>query len=106
MDILWFRLPHLPEDPQDDAGRVRSGFANGRVLAVFDRFDYRQVGYVFPKGTYQDVRAGGLEALRNSIVAIEPSFAKHVCSLTIGISCPCCQWNRVVVPAGTSWGCC
>jgi 2-polyprenyl-6-methoxyphenol hydroxylase-like FAD-dependent oxidoreductase len=23
MDILWFRLPHLSEDPQDDAGRVR-----------------------------------------------------------------------------------
>lgn len=82
MDILWFRLPHLPEDPQDDAGRVRGGFANGRMLAVFDRFDYWQVGYVFPKGTYQDVRAAGLEALRNSIVAIEPSFAKHVIALT------------------------
>jgi len=82
MDILWFRLPHLPEDPQDDAGRVRGGFANGRMLAVFDRFDYWQVGYVFPKGTYQDVRAAGLEALRNSIVAIEPAFAKHVIALT------------------------
>jgi 2-polyprenyl-6-methoxyphenol hydroxylase-like FAD-dependent oxidoreductase len=82
MDILWFRLPHLPEDPQEDSGRVRGGFANGRVLAVFDRFDYWQVGYVFPKGTYQDVRAAGLEALRNSITAIEPHFAKHVMSLT------------------------
>jgi 2-polyprenyl-6-methoxyphenol hydroxylase-like FAD-dependent oxidoreductase len=82
MDILWFRLPHLPEDPQDDAGLVRGGFANGRMLAVFDRFEYWQVGYVFPKGTYQEVRAAGLEALRNSIVAIEPSFAKHVASLT------------------------
>lgn len=81
MDILWFRLPHLPEDPQDDAGRVRGGFANGRMLAVFDRFDYWQVGYVFPKGTYQEVRAAGLEALRNSIVAIEPAFANHVAAL-------------------------
>jgi len=82
MDILWFRLPHLPEDPQEDSSRVRGGFANGRILAVFDRFDYWQVGYVFPKGTYQDVRAAGLEALRNSIVAIEPHFAKHVSFLT------------------------
>src|SRR5215469_7799925 len=82
MDILWFRLPHLPEDPQDDAGRVRGGFANGRMLAVFDRFDYWQVGYVFPKGTYQQVRAAGLQALRDSIVAIESSFANHVTSLT------------------------
>ena len=61
MDILWFRLPHLPEDPQGDEGRVRGGFANGRMLAVFDRFDYWQVGYVFPKGTYQQVRAAGLQ---------------------------------------------
>ncbi|HKR85683.1 MAG TPA: FAD-dependent oxidoreductase [Terriglobales bacterium] len=82
MDILWFRLPHLPEDPQGDEGRVRGGFANGRMLAVFDRFDYWQVGYVFPKGTYQQVRAAGLQSLRESIVAIEPSFAKHVAALT------------------------
>jgi 2-polyprenyl-6-methoxyphenol hydroxylase-like FAD-dependent oxidoreductase len=82
MDILWFRLPHLPEDPKDDEGRVRGGFANGRMLAVFDRFDYWQVGYVFPKGTYQEVRAAGMQSLRESIVAIEPSFAKHVSSLT------------------------
>jgi 2-polyprenyl-6-methoxyphenol hydroxylase-like FAD-dependent oxidoreductase len=82
MDILWFRLPHLPEDPQGDEGRVRGGFANGRMLAVFDRFDYWQVGYVFPKGTYQQVRAAGLQALRDSIIAIEPSFAKHVAALT------------------------
>jgi len=82
MDILWFRLPHLPEDPQGDEGRVRGGFANGRMLAVFDRFDYWQVGYVFPKGRYQELRAAGLESLRESIVAIEPSFAKHVASLT------------------------
>ena len=82
MDILWFRLPHLAEDPPDDAGRVRGGFANGRMLAVFDRFDYWQVGYVFPKGTYQQVRAAGLPALRDSIVAIEPAFAKHVAWLT------------------------
>jgi 2-polyprenyl-6-methoxyphenol hydroxylase-like FAD-dependent oxidoreductase len=82
MDILWFRLPHLPEDPQEDSGRVRGGFANGRMLAVFDRFDYWQVGYVFPKGKYQDLRAAGLETLRASIVAIEPQFAKHVAALT------------------------
>jgi 2-polyprenyl-6-methoxyphenol hydroxylase-like FAD-dependent oxidoreductase len=82
MDILWFRLPHLPEDPQGDAGRVRGGLAGGRMLAVFDRFDYWQVGYVFPKGTYQQVRIAGLQALRDSIVAIEPSFSKHVSALT------------------------
>lgn len=80
MDILWFELPHLPEDAASD--RVLGGFGMGRVLAVFDRFDHWQVGYVFPKGTYQQVRAEGLESLRNSIAVIEPRFTKHVASLT------------------------
>jgi 2-polyprenyl-6-methoxyphenol hydroxylase-like FAD-dependent oxidoreductase len=81
MDILWFRLPHLPGDPQGE-GLVRGGIGMGRILAVFDRYDYWQVGYVFPKGAYQEVRAQGLESFRRSIVEIEPSFAKHVESLT------------------------
>jgi 2-polyprenyl-6-methoxyphenol hydroxylase-like FAD-dependent oxidoreductase len=80
MDILWFQLPHLPEDAHSD--RVMGGFGGGRMLAVFDRIDYWQIGYVFPKGHYQDVRAAGLEAFRKSIVEIEPNFARHVESLT------------------------
>lgn len=80
MDILWFQLPHLQGDEHSD--RVMGGFGGGRLLAVFDRMDYWQVGYVFPKGQYQQVRAEGLEAFRKSIAQIEPSFAKHVQSLT------------------------
>jgi 2-polyprenyl-6-methoxyphenol hydroxylase-like FAD-dependent oxidoreductase len=80
MDILWFELPHLPEDAASD--RVLGGFGMGRVLAVFDRFDHWQVGYVFPKGMYQQVRAEGLESVRKSVAAIEPRFTKHVESLT------------------------
>jgi 2-polyprenyl-6-methoxyphenol hydroxylase-like FAD-dependent oxidoreductase len=80
MDILWFELPHVPGDVA--SGRVLGGFGMGRVLAVFDRFDHWQVGYVFPKGTYQQVRAEGLESLRKSIAAIEPIFTQHVGSLT------------------------
>jgi len=82
MDILWFRLPHLPGDAEEDSGRVRGGFGRGRMLAIFDRFDYWQVGYVFPKGRYQELRAAGLEPLRCSIVELEPRFAEHVESLT------------------------
>lgn len=80
MDILWFELPHLPGDVA--SGRVLGGFGMGRMLAVFDRFDHWQAGYVFPKGTYQQVRADGLESLRKSIAAIEPSFTHHLESLT------------------------
>jgi 2-polyprenyl-6-methoxyphenol hydroxylase-like FAD-dependent oxidoreductase len=80
MDILWFRLPHLPSDEHSD--RVMGGFGGGRLLAVFDRTDYWQVAYVFRKGDYQQVRAAGLEAFRKSIADVEPTFAKHVESLT------------------------
>ena len=77
MDILWFRLPHLPGDVED-SDRVRGGFAKGRMLAVFDRFDYWQIGYVFPKGHYQELRAAGLEAFRCSVAEIEPRFERHL----------------------------
>jgi 2-polyprenyl-6-methoxyphenol hydroxylase-like FAD-dependent oxidoreductase len=82
MDILWFRLPHIPGDLPEGEGRVLGGFGRGRMLAVFDRFDYWQVGYVFPKGHYQDLRTAGLESLRQSIVEVEPAFTEHVKSLT------------------------
>ena len=84
MDILWFQLPHLAGDEHSD--RVMGGFGNGRLLAVFDRIDYWQVGYVFPKGQYQQVRAAGMEAFRKSISEIEPNFTKHVESLK--------EWNQ------------
>jgi 2-polyprenyl-6-methoxyphenol hydroxylase-like FAD-dependent oxidoreductase len=76
MDILWFELPHLPGDAHSD--RVRGGFGAGRLLAVFDRVDHWQVGYVFPKGQYQQLRAAGIASFRKSIVEVEPSFARHV----------------------------
>lgn len=79
MDILWFELPHLPGDEHSD--RVMGGFGRGRLLAVFDRIDHWQVGYVFPKGQYQQLRAEGMDAFRASIAQIEPRFAKHVESL-------------------------
>jgi 2-polyprenyl-6-methoxyphenol hydroxylase-like FAD-dependent oxidoreductase len=100
MDILWFQLPHLPHDEHSE--RVMGGFGNGRLLAVFDRIDYWQIGYVFPKGQYQQVRAAGLEAFRRSIVEIEPSFAQHVealkewhqCSLLSVESSRCRVWYK------------
>lgn len=101
MDILWFHLPHLPGDVEDSE-RVRGGFGGGRILAVFDRIDYWQIGFVFPKGQYQQVRAAGLDAFRRSIVEIEPRFAEHVksiqdwheCSLLSVESSRCAQWFK------------
>ncbi len=81
MDVLWFRLPRLPEGPQVTGGAF-GGLGRGHIFAVLDRFDYWQAAYIFPKGHYQELRAEGLEALRRNIVEIEPRLAKHVEHLT------------------------
>ncbi len=81
MDVLWFRLPRLAEDPQVPGGAA-GGLRRGHLFAVLDRFDYWQAAYVIAKGDYPGVRAQGLEALRRSIAEIEPRFAKHVEHLT------------------------
>jgi 2-polyprenyl-6-methoxyphenol hydroxylase-like FAD-dependent oxidoreductase len=86
MDVLWFRLPHLPQDI-DAPGGAFGGFARGHVLGAFDRKDYWQAGLVIAKGAYQSLRAEGIDGLRRHIVEIEPRLAKHVESLT--------DWHQV-----------
>src|SRR5260370_34205689 len=82
MDILWFRLPHIPGDLPEAEGRVLGGFGVGRLLGVFDRFDYWQGAVVFPKGHYQNLRADGVEPFGRGIVEIQPSLAEHVKTIT------------------------
>ena len=78
MDVLWFRLPRKPED-QEDVGVVFR-FGQGHFLILLDRSEEGdwQVGYVIPKGSYQQLRAAGLEALRRSIAELVPDFAGRV----------------------------
>ena len=81
MDVLWFRLPRLPQDMEIPGG-VLGGIGRGRMLIVLDRADYWQTGLVFPKGKYQELRTQGLNAIRQTIVEIEPRLARHAESLT------------------------
>jgi len=77
MDVLWFKLPKLGTDMDAGSGLMGS-IRGGRILVVLDRFDHWQVGFVFPKGQYQQVKAMGMEAMRRAIVELEPRFAEHV----------------------------
>lgn len=81
MDVLWFRLPKLPQD-LDVPGGVYGGIGRGRILIALDRADYWQAGLVFPKGQYSRLRDQGVEAIRKTITEIEPRLAKHVETLT------------------------
>jgi 2-polyprenyl-6-methoxyphenol hydroxylase-like FAD-dependent oxidoreductase len=81
MDVLWFRLPHLPGEI-DVPGGLFGGFARGHILGGFDRKDYWQVAFGIAKGSYQSLREEGIEGLRRRIVEIEPRLAQNVESLT------------------------
>src|SRR5262249_20606432 len=102
IELLWFRLPRLPGDAQElesvesavrsKAGIVMNGEGgsalgfvhrgNGFLLVVFNRLDHWQVGYSYPEGTYQALKAAGIEAFRRSITDLEPRLARHMESLT------------------------
>ncbi len=81
MDVLWFRLPKMPGEPEVIGGAF-GGIGRGRIFILLERTGYWQAGLVFPKGQYQELRAKGVEAVRQSLADIEPRFAKNAEALT------------------------
>jgi 2-polyprenyl-6-methoxyphenol hydroxylase-like FAD-dependent oxidoreductase len=88
MDVLWFRLPKLPGEPEIVGGAF-GGIGGGRIFILLERNDYWQAGLVFPKGQYQQLHNAGVEAVRKSIARIEPRFAPHADSLT--------EWHQLTL---------
>jgi len=86
MDVLWFRLPKLPDEPEVSGGAF-GGIGRGRIFVLLERNDHWQAGLVFPKGQYQVLRTQGVEAIRRSLTETEPRFAKHAEALT--------DWNQL-----------
>jgi 2-polyprenyl-6-methoxyphenol hydroxylase-like FAD-dependent oxidoreductase len=74
IDILWFRLPKQPGDPEG----IMGGFNMGRGLIMLERVDHWQLGYIMPKGSYQALHAAGLDAFRQTIGGIQPWLASRV----------------------------
>jgi 2-polyprenyl-6-methoxyphenol hydroxylase-like FAD-dependent oxidoreductase len=60
MDVLWFRVPRAERDDEETTGR----FDPGRVFIRINRGDYWQCAYVIAKGSFDAVRAKGLEAFK------------------------------------------
>jgi 2-polyprenyl-6-methoxyphenol hydroxylase-like FAD-dependent oxidoreductase len=71
MDVLWFRLPRGPSDPEGLAFIVGAGVG----LVLIDRGEYFQVAYVIPKGGYDRVRSAGLPALVEQVGGLAPWLA-------------------------------
>ncbi len=75
MDVLWFRLPKQPGDPEDSA---TGAVGQGRAIVMLSRPADWQIGFIFPKGGYQRLRAAGLAVLRRSLVELVPWLAGRV----------------------------
>src|SRR5262245_19415234 len=58
MDVVWFRLPRLASDVQDD-GTIY--ISHGHLAVMLERADEWQVGYVIVKGSLQQMRSAGLD---------------------------------------------
>ncbi len=75
MDVVWFRLPRKPTDPAD-AGMI--AVQGGRFAVMLERVDEWQIGYVILKGSFQKLRASGIEALRTALAEVVPWLADRV----------------------------
>jgi len=87
MDVLWFRLPRHADDPAASGGRLRIG--QGHIFIQLDRGDHWQIGYTILKGSYQEIKAAGLERLRADITQIKPIFAERMETIT--------EWKQIPV---------
>jgi 2-polyprenyl-6-methoxyphenol hydroxylase-like FAD-dependent oxidoreductase len=74
IDVLWMRIGKRPSDPSGLAGRIGAG----RLMVAIDRGTYWQCAYVIRKGQQEALRARGIEALRQDIVALAPFFADRI----------------------------
>lgn len=77
IDVLWFRLSRKPDDPAQVLGNVNYG----KGLILINRSDYFQAGLIIAKGSYEEIKARGLDAFRASIRELAPYLGERVSDL-------------------------
>jgi 2-polyprenyl-6-methoxyphenol hydroxylase-like FAD-dependent oxidoreductase len=78
MDVLWFHMRRKSDDPAETMGL----FEAGHIFIMINRGDYWQCGYVIPKGSFEDVRRGGLTQFCAQLARTVPLFTDRVGELT------------------------
>lgn len=86
MDVLWFRLPRLPDDPRE---QITFFVGGGLFIFLLDRGDEWQVGYALMKGTFAEAKVAGLDSLRANLARQVPWVADRVETIR--------DWKQVVV---------
>jgi 2-polyprenyl-6-methoxyphenol hydroxylase-like FAD-dependent oxidoreductase len=77
IDVLWFRLPRNADDPEHSLGWL----TQNRFLVLLFRGEYWQIGAVIKKGTFDAVRAKGIEAFRETLASTAPFLRGRVAEL-------------------------
>jgi 2-polyprenyl-6-methoxyphenol hydroxylase-like FAD-dependent oxidoreductase len=78
MDVVWLRLPRHDGDPHDGAFFI----GQGRMAVLLERQTDWQIGFVIPKGGYQQLRAAGIDSLQRELAATVPWLSDRVSLLT------------------------
>ncbi|MBC5815942.1 MAG: FAD-dependent oxidoreductase [Candidatus Eremiobacteraeota bacterium] len=78
IDVLWLRLSRLPADPDQTFGNI----AQGAIFVMLNRFDYYQCAFAIRKGGIDDIKARGLDFLRQEIVRLVPFLKDRVGEIT------------------------
>ncbi|MDT5271526.1 MAG: hypothetical protein QOH49_3712 [Acidobacteriota bacterium] len=71
MDVLWFRIPRLEGDSEGGVAYFRGGVG----IVMLNRGSQWQVAHLILKGGFREVRAAGIEALRDKLKATAPEYA-------------------------------
>jgi 2-polyprenyl-6-methoxyphenol hydroxylase-like FAD-dependent oxidoreductase len=77
LDVLWFSLVRNPDDAENVLGTVNYG----KALILINRGDYFQAGMIIRKGAFEEIKRGGLDAFRRSILQLVPHFGDRVNAL-------------------------
>ena len=79
IDMLLFRLPRPAHEAPDDVMHIH--LADGWAMARLDRGGYWQTACVIPKGAAEDIRAAGVDRLREAVATVMPDLARHIQAL-------------------------
>ncbi|MGC9990807.1 MAG: FAD-dependent oxidoreductase [Candidatus Cybelea sp.] len=83
MDVLWMRISKRPGEAEQRLGTI----ATGHMLVMIDRGDYWQCAYIIRKGSFDELRAQGIEALQRGLVELVPALRDRVAALD--------DWSKV-----------
>ena len=83
IDVLWFRISRRPDDPDELMGNLNYG----KALVLINRSDYFQAGLIIRKGSFDEIKAEGLDAFHDSLRHIAPYLGDRPNEIT--------DWDQV-----------